>query len=794
MKVLKYSAVFLLCLLVLVTISAYFYLTYLKKGALPDYNSTVIVQGIESEVIVYRDSFAIPHIYAKSETDLYMAVGFVMAQDRLFQMDLLRRVTLGRLAEIFGADLADHDLLMRALRITEKSEKLLSESDVKIVNALEAFSDGINYYIRNYPMPPEFKLLGYHPEFWEPIHSVNLIGYMAWDLTLPWETEVLLHQISRLVGDEMAFELVPDLINCHTVPVMHDKGYNIASKSILSAAKKLTDYGIEIFHGSNNWAVSGLKSETGKPILANDMHLGLNIPGIWYQMHQVVEGNLNVTGVVLPGQPFVIVGHNDSIAWGMTNVMVDDMDFYVETLNDDSTAFLFNQEWRALGVKKETIKVKGEPDIGKEIKYTHRGPIINRFKEFEEPVVSMRWIGNEWSNEILTVYKLNRANNWDDFREAVSTFIAVSQNVVYADIKGNIGIQTCAGIPIRKGNIYGFYPGETDEFDWSGIVPFNELPYEYNPARGYVSSANNKTVADDYPYPVSYWFSPPNRIERIREMLEEKDVLTVSDFQRMHTDTRSKLAEKILGHFVPYIEAVHNWNEIEKEALRLLKAWDYNLTLTSPEATIFELLYRKTIENIVRDDLDDELFGLFMGSKIMTENLLLNIISNPGSLWSDIKRTDETEQLDDIVRLSFGETITELSSLFGSDITGWQWGKLNSITLKHPMGSVGWLNKVFGLNRGPYPVPGSFHTVCPYNYPFGNPYQVNHGASQRHIYDLNEWDNSITVIPTGTSGIPSSPYYCDQTSLYVAGKYHRDLFSFGAVEAVAKYKTTIKGH
>ncbi len=792
MKVLKYSLISLLCLLALAIVSALFYLNYLKKGALPDYNAGTNIPGIVHEVTVYRDSFAIPHIYAQNETDLYKAVGFVMAQDRLWQMDLLRRVTLGRLSEIFGADLLDIDVLMRALRISAKSESLLLNADQKIVNALEAFSEGVNHYIRNYPIPVEFKLLGYQPEFWEPIHSVNLIGYMAWDLTLPWENEVLLYQISQQVGNEMAVELIPDVINNHPLTVISGSGFNLAGNSMLSASRKLCEYGIEVFHGSNNWAVSGIKSITGKPILANDMHLGLNIPGIWYQMHQVIEGELNVTGVVLPGQPWIISGHNDSIAWGMTNVMVDDMDFYTETLNDDSTAYLFDQEWKELKLIKETIHIKNAPDVEKEIKFTHRGPIISGFKALDEPVLSMRWIGNERSDEISAVYKLNRATCWDEFRDAVSTFIAVSQNVVYADCKGNIGIQTCAGIPIRKGNIFGFYPGDTSEFDWKGIVPFHELPYEFNPARGYVSSANNKTVPDDYPYLVSHWFAPPNRIGRIREMLDSKEVLSIDDFRAMQTDTQSKLAEKILKHFIPFLEGSNEWIAEEKQVLGLLKNWNYNLSLSSVEASVFEVLYRKTIENIVKDDLDQELSGLFMGSKIMSENLLLNILRNPVSKWTDIKNTEKIEDLADIVRLSYRETITDLNNFMGNDTGQWKWGNLNSIILKHPMGNVGWLNKIFGLNRGPFPVPGSFHTVCPYTYPFGDPFKVDNGASQRHIYSIGNWDESVTVIPTGTSGIPASPYYCDQTEWYVNGQYHGEQFSRPSVEKAMKYKMIIK--
>jgi penicillin amidase len=791
MKVLKYVLWSFAGVIILLLFTAYFYITSLRKGSLPDYNATAYLPGIESEVTVYRDSFAIPRIIAGNESDLYRTVGFVMAQDRMWQMDILRRVTMGRLSEIFGNDLVDTDLLMRALRISSKSKGILKETDPLIMAALVAFSEGVNLYIQKYPLPAEFKILGYHPDPWEPYHSVNLIGYMAWDLTMPWENEALLYQISQVTGEEQARELIPDLEGQQSL-VFPDFMPAFPQNTLLSAAHRLSEVGAEVFYGSNNWAVSGSKSTTGKPLLANDMHLGLSIPGIWYQMQHIIEGELNVTGVVLPGQPWIISGHNDSIAWGMTNVMVDDMDFYIETINDDSTMYLLDGEWHQLEINREIIKTKNGENIEKTLRFTHRGPIISQFKELTGPMVSMRWVGNEWSDEISAVYKLNHANNWEDFRDAVKSFIAVSQNVVYADHLGNIALQTCAGIPIRKGNIFGLYPGNNREYDWTGLVPFEELPYELNPGRGYVSSANNKTVPGNYPYPVSYWYSPPNRIDRIREMLEEKELLSVSDFQQMQADVESRLVQKLLLRFLPLLEDFHTWTEAEQTALDNLKNWNFQLSLTSTETPVFEVFYRKLLENFVKDDLDEELYALFMDNKIMAENLLLNVMNNPYSLWPDNRQTAGTETFGDILVLSFREAIAELKSVLGEDMTGWQWQKLNSLTLKHPLGSVKLLDKVLKLNRGTYAVPGSFHTVCPYSYPFGNPYQVNHGPSQRHVYDTGNWDASKTVIPTGTSGIPASAYYSDQTDLFLSNQYHNDPFSVEAVRLASKYQMIVK--
>jgi penicillin amidase len=792
MKIIKRILAGVLILVVLLILAGYFLLTNIKNGAIPDYSKDLQIKGFSAEVNVLRDSYGIPHIYAENEKDLYHAVGFSMAQDRLWQMDLLRRVTQGRLSEILGKDLVNTDLLMRALRIQEKSEKIIAGASPETMQALEAFSAGVNEYIRYYPLPPEFRILGYNPEPWEPIQSINLIGYMSWDLKSGWDSEILLHQLQGKVSAEQIQQLIPGMENHKTAiyPDFHSPVINIG-ETILSAGNNLEELGVQIFQGSNNWAVSGKKSKTGKPLLANDMHLGLMSPGIWYQMHQNVNGKLNVTGLVLPGQPFVIAGHNDSIAWGMTNVMVDDIDFYAEKLNEDSTKYLIDGEWKDLLIKTEIIKTKEGEDIKKTVKFTHRGPIVNDFKKGAEIPLSIRWLGNEMSNEIRSVFLLNRAKNWTDFRDAAKTFTAVSQNIVYADVAGNIGLQCSAGVPIRAGNGIQIYPGDSSKYDWTGLVPFEELPFEYNPERGYVSSANNKTVPDDYPYYISHWFATSDRIDRIREMLEEKQLLGIEDFEAMHRDVKAKKAEQITPVFLAAIKSGTGLNDTEKEALKKLEEWNFELTRESVAASLFEILYRKVCENLVKDDLSPELFTALKGQRWLLENLIMNIQTEQLSGWIDDKNTPETETFDEIVKRSFKETVADLSSDLGGNSELWNWGKIHTFTLQHPLGTVNILNKGFSLNKGPFEVPGSYHTVSPYSYSYNNLYKVNHGASHRHIFDVGNWDASKTVIPTGTSGIPASDFYLDQTEMYLNNQYHADPFSKTEVEKAAKFRMKI---
>lgn len=787
--------VFSLILLIALAIG-YFYLKHVSNRALPDYNRNLVLKNLREPVTVYRDNHAIPHIYAKNQLDLYRATGFVMAQDRMWEMDLLRRATMGRLAEIFGKDLVQSDLLMRALRMTEKSKLMLARNTPEIKEFGLAFSDGVNQYLEQYKdkLPPEFTILGYEPEPWQPIHSLNLVGYMAWDLTFAWKTEMLLHNIQQKLPPGKFKEMLPHMPS-HTSPVFPD--FNLEN-SLLAAGQKLEELGIGVFHGSNNWVVSGKKSVTGKPIFANDMHLGVFVPGIWYQLHQVVEkedGNeaLNVTGLALPGQPFIVAGHNRHIAWGMTNVMVDDMDFYLETINiDNPTQYKLNGEWKDMEVRKEIIRIKGGQQVEETLNFTHRGPIITRFQDTGARAVSMHWIGNEYSNELRSVFLLNRARNWQEFREAVKTFISVSQNIAYADVEGNIGLQTCAGVPVRKGNPISIFPGDTDEHDWTGIVPFEELPYSFNPESGHVSSANNRTAPDNYPYYISHWYALPNRIERIREMLDQKEKLSIDDIKQMQGDFKSRHVARYLPELLVQANKIRDLTDREKKALWQLSQWDGILGKDSPAATVFEYVFIQMVEQLAHDELGDDLYSQYIGFKILVENLVMNVWNNRQSQWFDNIETKQTETFSQWLQTSFREAVKKLALDLGSNPSHWAWGGKHQLVLRHPMGRVKILDALFGFNRGPYPVGGSFHTVCPYNYSLGRPFFSNYGPSHRHIYSTADWDDSLSIIPTGTSGIPASPYYCDQTELYINNRYHADYTGKEKVTTHAKYKMTFK--
>ena len=797
MKVIKIIVRSIIVLSVLLMITVVFLVRNVSRRAIPDYNAGVSLAGLKGNVEVYRDSFGIPHVYAENDPDLYRVTGYLQAQDRLWQMDLLRRVTSGRLSEIFGEDMAGADQLFRALRIPEKSRRLLNQTDPVILACMEAYSDGINQFIsgNSGKLSFEFTLLGYEPEPWEPLHSYNLIGYMSWDLSNGWGIESLLYKISRAVGQEQMEELLPDLeLHDAIFPDFMLEGDREVDVNLLSEAAVVQDLGLEVFHGSNNWAVDGKHSATGKPIVCNDMHLGLDIaPGIWYQMHQVVPGKLNVSGVVLPGAPFVVCGHNDSIAWGMTNVSADAVDFYLETINpEDSAKYLLDGQWRDLEIVEEQIPVKSGETISRTNRFTHRGPVVSSFKGIEDRVISMRWIGNEPSNEVRTVYLLNRAGNLDEFRDAVKTFVSISQNIVYGDVHGNIGLFTCGGIPLRTGNRAFIVSGDTSLYDWTGVLPFEKLPHAVNPERGFLISANNRITGPGYPYHISHWYSLPARYNRIQELLSGKEVFAPDDMERIQADQTSLWARK----FMPVIRAQLDQAKLEGQAesmYEIFRDWDGDMGADQIPPAIFEVFYIKLVESVFHDELGEELYNEFLGEYMLARYAFYGLLEGRDLSWTDNIKTEKIEKFEDLIRPSWEAAADWLSETFGEDMHAWEWGDLHQITFTHALGSVKLLKKVFKLARGPFRVGGSYHTVSPYSYNLQNPFKSTDGASHRHVFSTADWDDSRVIIPTGVSGIPASDFFCNQSEMYIRYGYMHELFSKERVLEKSKFKSTFTG-
>lgn len=799
MKILTRILLGLLVVLLAVAVVALFYGRRLARRALPDYNASVSLAGLGADVTVLRDSYAVPHIFAESDEDLYRATGYVMAQDRLWQMDLIRRATSGRLAEIFGEKLVDTDLFMRRLAIPAKSRRSLARTPAPMVRALEAFADGVNRCAAGLgkKLPLEFGLLGYGFEPWAPEHTLNLIGYVAWMGADTTGEDRFLDAAARKLGQdsERFKELLPrtEMYRTHVHPDFRLGSGGAAASLLDSARPGLRALGLSVSAGSNNWAVSAARSETGRPLLANDMHLEYGLPGIWYQMHQSVAGGLDVTGVAVAGCPFVVAGHNARVAWGYTFVEQDALDLYRETVDAGRPEqYRFNGAWRPLDVRRETIRVKGGREVVRTIRSTSHGPIVSSEEEFARgEALSMRWVGLDDSNEALALYGMNRARDWAEFADSLRHFAAVSVNAIYADVDGNIGLYSCGGIPIRKkGDGLGILPGDTDAYDWTGLVPFESLPHTFNPPEGVVFSANNKPAGDDYPYPIGRYFAR-ERAERIRELLAEKTGLGVDDFIRMQNEVASRRAESLTRIFAGLLDQAPDLTSLQRRALDLLKAWDARFEAGSPAPAIFETLYVELIREAAGDELGPDSTEALMDT--VGRPFLAWIFEHPESpWWDDVRTEDKTEGFPDILRRSFAAAVARLEREAGADPSKWSWGRLHTLTLAHPLAQVRILDLAFRLNRGPFAIGGSFDTLPQQHYAMSGGFQVLMGPSQRHIYDLADWDRSLTVIPTGESGIPASPHYGDQTAMFLEGGYHPDYMGRDKIESAARYRMVLK--
>lgn len=759
------------------------------------------VEGrIESELLidsvyVYRDENGIPHIYAKNEHDLYFALGFVHAQDRLWQMDLSRRIASGRLSEIFGAQTIEIDKLFRTLGLYEttgKMQKFLSEKSIEV---LKSYADGVNYFIQmnkgKYPI--EFELLGYEPEEWSIRDCLLITRLMSWQLNFAWWTEPVFSEILSKVGEEKFKKLIPKYPE--NAPIIIRKYIPQIGKFVDANIKFREMFGMTADGlGSNSWVVSGAKSTTGKPMLANDPHLPFSLPSIWYQVH-LNDGSIDMAGVSIPGTPGIVIGRNNYIAWGLTNVMLDDTDFYIEKIDSSRTKYFYQGEWRELNIRDEVIKVRKKGEYKFKVLSTHRGPIINDVYEFgfleyipkpnaqfiTSQAISMRWTGHLISDEILAFYKINHAKNWDEFKDALKFFTTPAQNFVYADIYGNIGYCLGGKIPIRKKlNPILLNPGETDDYDWIGFVPFNEQPNIFNPSENYIATANNKTVPDNYPYYISYLWEPESRIQRIEEVLTSKEKLSFEDFRNLQLDYFSHYAKEITPYIIKALEDYNFNNEIEKDALAFLKNWSFNFTRDDIATTIFNSFIVEMMRNTFEDEFGQELYKRFVFYSGVPVRILKQLIVEDDSLWFDDVRTKEkVETCDDIIRKSFINAVNYLRDKLGDDISTWHWGKIHKLYLVHPLGLRAPLDKIFNL--GPFEIGGAGTTVNNAGYSMLKPFDCVIGPSMRQIVDFSE-NLLYSVIPAGPSGQIMSKFYDSQTQIYLKGDYLKIEMEFEKVK------------
>jgi penicillin amidase len=794
MKVVKWILGIVLILLVAVVIVVYGYL----RATLPDYDGEVVVSGIDSDVTIIRDDFGMPHIYADSEGDAYFALGYCIAQDRLFQLDLIRRVITGRLSEIMGESVVDVDKLFRTLTASRSEEEIVKGYPPEVLSALEAFASGINYYIENGdgPLPVEFKILGYKPDPWKVEDCVSVYYFLAWQFNGSFKTEMLRATIADRLGKELTdeiFSIYPEngptiMENLPPLKV----GDNVDYIKTLDLAREIM--GFEGGGASNHWVVSSVKSKTGKPIFANDPHVAHGAPGVWYEAH-IITPTLNVTGAMLPGVPFVFAGTNGNCAWGGTVGMVDDSDYYIEKLDPENpNRYLFKGKWEEMEIKEETIKVKNGDDVDFNVRLTRHGPVIDDVNNFDEPeghALSMRWVAPERADAIVAIYHVNRAKTVYDFDKWVELFQCPGINLGCADDKGNIGYWLVAGIPIRRGFDGSVpVPGWDGNHEWAGYVPKEEQPKLINPPSGWIATANNRIEKDGYPYVISNCYASPDRYIRISEMLTEKDKLDSEDFARIQGDAYVVLARDWVPTMIEILSEAE-LSEREAAALELLEEWDFVATPESCAASVFHATTNSIVERTFKKRLGDELYPLYVGSKYLVFNSLRKMFVNGGSTWFDDPDTEEIEDINFVVTMSFKDAVSYLEEEMGKEIDDWSWGDLHTLTIYHPFGKKSALMGKF-FNIGPFPMGGGLFTVSPATYRLTDPWEVYHGASLRYIVDLSDENNSKMVTPNGVSGNFMSPHYDDQTGLWLDLKYRPLVLSREGVEKNAEYNLVLK--
>jgi len=749
------------------------------------------VRGLSRPVLITRDPYGIPGIYAETARDLFFGLGYVMTEDRLFQMDLNRRVALGRLAELIGDRpvgsqgvpyplrrfrLPEVDLFWRALgfgRIARQEMALLSNEAKEI---LEGFADGVNACLelmsREGKLPLECALLGYQPEPWRPEDSLAVGKLVGWTLSLSLQADLAL----GLFADD---PLLKRLLPCSP-----EAGPSILGDGLSRGVKELLDLertsrqvagGDGPALGSNSFVVAGSRSATGRPILANDPHLPFALPPLWYQV-VLQGGGFRVVGGAMPGIPAVLIGMNPSVAWGMTNGMIDDADLYVETLHpQEPNLYRAGDGWRPMKVVVEEIRVRGEErprDVS--LRYVDHGgvwcPVIS---DVLTPLktgkaLSLRWTGFEPSQGLDALLRMNQARNLEEFQEALRLFAAPPQNIVYADREGNIAYFLAGWIPRRAKAGDGLVPmdGSSGEHEWQGRLSFEELPKAINPREGFLATANEK-IAPGFE---GHLFEPPYRSARIRQLLQEKQKHRLEDLAAIQGDLCSLQADLLVEALLtPFLHAFQG--EVKEVAERLV-CWDRRQEADSREAALFHVFYRRLLEGLFKEKLDRLDPGLFE----RYFSIFHIPISAADTILVQKDRDFFGEEPVRIIEGALKKAIEELERRVGKDRSRWRWGMIHPLTLRHPLSrGRDWLSRLldrlFQLNRGPFPHPGDGMTPNLAAFFLTESFEVMVGPSYRQLIDLDDPNRSLWIVAGGASGDPRSIHYADQIPLWRQGRY-----------------------
>ncbi|HEX4770202.1 MAG TPA: penicillin acylase family protein [Bryobacteraceae bacterium] len=710
------------------------------------------VSGLKDSVEVLRDHWGVPHIYAKNTGDLFFVQGYITAQDRLFQLDLWRRIGTGKLAEVLGPRYLNRDRIARLVRFRGNWDQEWRSYSPDAKEIATAFTSGINAYIRSLHgrRPKEFQLAGFDPGHWAPEDvTARVAGLLMTGNLLAEVNRTLDVKQLGLAADARLFPPEP------AIPLQLPKGLDVAD--ITPAIVKDYVAAIGAIHfpgeqGSNNWVVDGTMTRTGEPILANDPHRGIELPSLRKTVHLVAPG-WDVIGAGEPALPGIALGHNENIAWGFTIVGIDQQDLYVETVNPaDPTQYLYQGEWKKFELEQQSVLIKSEGPHNVELKYSVHGPVIYE-DDARHRAYALRWVGTAAGGAgYLPALQLARSSNWTEFRAAVANYKIPSENLVYADRQGNIGWIAAGQAPIRKGWPGLFpVPGDSGKYEWSGFLPATENPTTYNPARHFVATANHDILPPGYSHVLGYAWAPPSRYQRIVEMLTTGKKFDVDDFARMQQDTVSLPARD----FQALLKAWHPAEASEAAAVRAaLLIWDCDVTMNSKPA----LLYEVWIEHL--------------HSAVLPKGIASARLA-PDVLLAEVKASPERDQL---LNKTLQSSLAEIQQRLGPDKTKWKWGNVHNAYFDHQLG-------VASLDLPAHSRPGDAYTV---NATGGANYAQTHGASYRQVLDVSDWDRSLMTNVPGESGNPGDPHYGDLIEGWAEGHYHPMPFSRKAVDAAAE--------
>jgi penicillin amidase len=771
MKVIKKTLIFLVVLILFIAAAGWLY----SKSLHPVYNGEIKIKNTTEDVTVYFDDIGVPHINAQNQKDAYLALGYVHAQDRLWQMELVRRIAAGRLSEILGKELLSVDQFFSGLGIEEAANKTIASLD-KSSHAYvltQAYLDGVNQFIKNGKTPLEFILLGLEKEKYTIKDVYNVFGYMSFSFAVAHKTDPLLTEIKEKLGAPYLSELLGFAsenltINKTSIPKKINATISRAVSSIMD------DLPVSPFIGSNSWVIAPEKTKKGKVIFANDPHIGFSQPSVWYQNH-IKTPDFEIYGFNIALMPFPLMGHNRAYAYGMTILANDDLNFYIEEDNPENPLeYKTIDGYQKYQLVDKTIHIKNEIDTSFQVKVSRHGPIMNGLIKhvIDERPIAMNWIYTQLPNEMLEVsYGISHANSMRDFKKSVAKIHAPGLNVMYGDAKDNIGWFSSAKLyQLRDGlSSKTYLNGASGNDEIIEYLPFEENPQSINPTWKYVYSANNQPDSVRGKLYQGY-YQPQDRAKRIVELLDKKNDFTKKDVSKMIYDVKSSTTSEISKGLLKSVEKSKG-TASERKAFSILENWDGNYLKTSVGPTIFNRFLYEFLKETYKDELGDN-FQLFINSQLQDQVLPLQVNREKSVWWDNISSKDKIETRSDIVNLAFKSAIVFLQNQLGANIEDWTWNRVLSIEHEHAIGKAGGLLRTF-FNVGPFETIGGNEVINNQIFKLDSTgyYKVTAGPSTRRIVDFSDVENSLAILPTGQSGNVFSPFYKDQTQQFLNGEF-----------------------